>query len=274
MSKDDDTTVIEQLLDKYVFLKPLKSNVEDGHEHSFSLTFSSHVLALILAIKSLGDTVIHMSSSGWEKIMKKNEFKSKINLSIDHKATEIVAQKQEDKYLTYIDAKAINIFVGSIFMSKLNKIPPQVEAAMLLAEATISPSATERIRLLKSAAGVAGGAAGIALVVTGVLTAIGAGTGVITAVTVFFTGSSLLGPVGMIAGGVALATIAGYFAFSGNPQENSEAFLKALKSGLGNAIDTIWQEYGNKLSYEEDRPARVEVDVSFHDRFAEQNTQN
>jgi len=201
--------------------------------------------------------------------MEKDEFKSKVNLSIDYKATEIISQKSDEKYLTYIDAKTIAVFVGGLFMTKLKTIPPQIEAAILLAEATISPTAAERIKLLKSAAGVAGGVGGIALIVTGVLKAIGAGSSVIIAVKTFFLGTPMLGPVGMIAGGVALATIAGYFAFSGNPQENSEAFLKALKSGIGNAIDAIWPEYGDLLSKEEYPNTDGELGMTPPDRLVE-----
>ncbi len=181
--------------------------------------------------------------------MTKDEFKGKLESTIDAKFAEIMSSKSEaGKYLTYIDAVTMTAAVRNIFRNKLSVTPPQVEAACKLSEAVLAPSAKERENLIKAAFGFGGGVAGIAMIIGGLGAALGWGAGVVAAVTAFFIGSSIAGPVAWISGGVAIAAIAGYYALIGIPGTDTEKFLSVLKNTTGQAVDAIWLQYEADLS--------------------------
>jgi hypothetical protein len=88
--------------------------------------------------------------------------------------------------------------------------------------------------------------AGISLIVAAACAAVGLGHGVIGLILAFLIGPHA--PLGLILAGVTLGAVAAYFAVTGNPEVDTERFLKALKGGLGKAIKEIWAQHGEKLS--------------------------
>lgn len=181
--------------------------------------------------------------------MNQDEFKGVLESTVDARLAEILSKKPAgEEHLNYIDSITLTTAVRNIFKNKLKLTPPQIEAACKLSEAVLAPSAKEREDNIKAAVGIAGGTAGIAMIIGGIGAALGWGAGVVAAVTAFFVGSSIAGPVGWIAAGVAIAAIAGYFALTGKPQKDTERFLKVLKSSLEQAVDAIWEQYGDVLS--------------------------
>jgi hypothetical protein len=179
----------------------------------------------------------------------KEEFEARVDATIEFDVASVLALKPDNnKYLTYADAAMITTRVRAIFRNLLGQVPSQIEAACSLAEATLAPSTTERIKHIKAAVGVAGGAAGVAMVIGGIGLALGWGAGVISAVVAFFAGASLTGPIGWIVGGVAIATIAGYFAFSGDEATSTERFINALRQGVKGAIPQVWDQHQTKLA--------------------------
>ena len=181
--------------------------------------------------------------------MKQAAFKSKLDSAIDAKLFDILARKPDNQqFLTFMDAITLTTAVKNIFKSKLQICPEQVKVACTLSEATLAPTLATRIKLIKAVVGFGGGLTGLVMIITGIGMALGWGTGVISTVIAFFVGTPLTGPIGLIVGGVGIAGVAGYFAVTGNPQKNTERFRKALKGGLDQAIDAIWEEYGDRLS--------------------------
>lgn len=181
--------------------------------------------------------------------MTSDEFKATLESTIDAKFAEIMKSKAEaDRHLTYIDAVTLTTAVRNIFKHKLRVTPPQVEAACKLSEAVLAPTSAERQNLIKAAVGAAGGAAGIAMIIGGIGAALGWGAGVIATVTAFFVGSAIAGPAAWIVAGVAIAAIAGYFAFTGNKHTDTERFMSVLKNSSSQAVDAIWSQYESDLS--------------------------
>jgi hypothetical protein len=184
--------------------------------------------------------------------MTKEEFKAKLEATIDAKYAGIMSKKKpEHAYLTFIDASTLTATVKNLFKNKIQIAPPQIEAACTLSEALLAPSAKERENLIKAAVGIAGGTAGIAMIIAGIGAALGWGAGVVAAVVVFFVGAPVAGPIGWISAGVAIAAIAGYFALTGSPAKNTERFMKALKRSVQDAVDPVWEEYGEVLGRDE-----------------------
>ncbi len=183
--------------------------------------------------------------------MNKEQFKASLDSSIDAKFASIMSTKTpKDRYLNYIDALTLTTMVRNVFNNRLGTTPPQVEAACRLSEAVLAPTAREREDHIKAAVAVGGGAAGIGMILAGIGAILGWGAGVWAAIVTFFTGVQLLGPIAWIAGGLAVAGVAGYFALTGNPQKDTERFLAVLKSSCGQAVDAIWEECNTKLSAE------------------------
>lgn len=183
--------------------------------------------------------------------MREEEFTSKLVSTINAKFAEIMAAKPADaKFLNYLDALAISQSVRNVFMNtKLNYVPNLIEATLNICETVMSPTKAEKIEKIKKAGGLLGGTTGIAMIIAGIATALGWGASVIAAVTAFFVGVSLVPVIGWIAGGVSVAAIAGYFAFSGSdPIKNTESYLNAMREGLKKAMPEVWKEFGDELS--------------------------
>ncbi|MDX9914217.1 MAG: hypothetical protein RBS77_06580 [Candidatus Moranbacteria bacterium] len=183
--------------------------------------------------------------------MNEEMFTARVLETIDVKFGEIMALKKEgDKTMNYVDSETISASIRAIFRKKLLIVPAQIEATLELSKAILAPSNTERIRLIKKVVGLGGGLGGLAMVIGGIGVALGWGAGVIAAVTAFFTGAAVAGPIGWVVGGVGIAAIAGYFAFSSDEAKNTEKYLDALKNGIKKAMPYVWKENGEKLSEE------------------------
>lgn len=181
--------------------------------------------------------------------MNQEEFTSNLEGTVDAKVAEILATKDDgNKYLGYMDAITMSSSIRNVFRNKLDVIPPQIEAAIILSEVVLAPSQTQREEAIKKVLSIAGGAGGLAMIIGGVGAALGWGAGVVAAVVAFFGGISLAGPIAWITVGVAVAAVAAYFAFVGNDETNSERYLKCLKNTLKEAMPHVWAEHGDKLS--------------------------
>jgi hypothetical protein len=148
--------------------------------------------------------------------------------------------------LEYADALILTASIREIFAKTIRVVPEQVEIACTVAEAFLAPTAAERTRLLKKAAKM-GGVAGIGFIVVAACLAIGLGHGAIGVILAFLIGPPSF-PFALALAGITLGAVAAYFALTGNPEVDTERFLKALKGGLGEAIKKIWAQYGDKLS--------------------------
>ena len=94
-------------------------------------------------------------------------------------------KKSPDGKLTYVAAMTILARVRTFFKDRLNTIPPEIERCCLLSEALIAPSRTAKLQLLKAAAGIGGGAAGIVAVLAAIGSILGWGQGVLTTIAFF-----------------------------------------------------------------------------------------
>ncbi|MEI7828083.1 MAG: hypothetical protein WCI87_09925 [Euryarchaeota archaeon] len=179
-----------------------------------------------------------------------DEFKATLESTIDAKHADIMRSKAgvDKQYLSYFDAVTMTTAVRNIFKNKLRVTPPQVEAACKLSEAVLAPTAKERENLIRATFGMAGGAAGIAMIIGGIGAALGWGAGVVAVVVAFFVGSSIAGPAAWMVAGAAIAAIAGYFALTGNKGTDTERFMNVLKNSTAQAVDAIWQQYEGDLS--------------------------
>ena len=177
------------------------------------------------------------------------EFSAALESTIDIKFAEIMRGKTNtDRFLTYIDGQVLSATLRNVFKRELGVAPPQIEAACSLSEAILAPTSLEKQELIKKAAGAGGGAAGIAMIIAAVGSALGWGAGVLASVSAFFVGTSVTGPIGWAVAGVAVAGIAAYFATTSNDHSNTERFMKVLKSASSKAVQAVWPEHGEALS--------------------------
>jgi predicted Zn-ribbon and HTH transcriptional regulator len=166
---------------------------------------------------------------------------------IDSAVAEIMRVKQGEQVLTVYDVMAVTAKVKNIYRVALQIVPPQIEAACGFAEAVVDPTTTGRIKTLKNVLSIAGGAAGLGLIITGIGGLLGWGAGAITAAIAFFSGTAIAGPVGLVTAGVGIAVIAGYFALSKNDTARSQKTIEVLKEGVRKAIVSVWAENEEKL---------------------------
>ncbi len=184
--------------------------------------------------------------------MDKDKFIIALDSTIQVKISEILATKPEDKkFLNYFDSMQLTKMVKNIFMKKIGIIPPEVEMACNLSQACLAPDIQTKIKLIKACIGIGGGIVAIGMIISALATALGWGTGVVAAVTAFFTGTALLGPIAIGTVGIGIAAIAAYFALSGNEVTDSQRFIKAFSESVKKATEAIWAEYEELLSKED-----------------------
>lgn len=184
-----------------------------------------------------------------ESQINREKFQSALTSTIDIRFAEIMASKKESEaYLTYIDAQILTTRVRGIFKNVLSIAPPQVEAACLLSEAILAPSTKEKENKIKAAFGIAGGTAGIGMVIAAIAQALGWGASIFASVYTAIVGVSIAGPIGLGVAGLSLAVVAGYFASTSNTQTDTERFLRVLKSSTARAVDAIWAQYETEFS--------------------------
>ncbi len=175
---------------------------------------------------------------------KKEAFKACIRGAIREKCAEYTSKNGS---IGYNEGKNIVAFVETVFMRYTKTVPKQIKAADKLALAVIAPTKKEKMKLIKSVAASMSGVGGLAAILTGIGTALGWGAGAVASVIAWFTGASMLGPIGWLFIGASLSVCAGYFYYSSSDAKDAERFENVLISGLENAIDQIWNDYGSDL---------------------------
>lgn len=178
------------------------------------------------------------------------KFKTHIRNIVEAGRLDATAQsKPQRDYMNQDEFSKVVANVCLAFERRIGHEPELLIKACLMAQATMEPDKVRREALIKDAAALSGGVSGIGMVITGIGLALGWGQGVIHAVIVFFTGSSLSGPIGWIVGGLTIATIGGYLYFSkASPKASAERAEKALIAGADAAIGELWGRYGDQLS--------------------------
>lgn len=162
---------------------------------------------------------------------------------------EILASKPDgEKYIVYADAQILTTSVHNIFRSALQHTPRQITAACDLSKAILAPSVKEKKNLIKAAVGVAGGTAGIGMVIGAIGVALGWGVGLTTTVATVFIASEFAGPIAWGVTGLGIAALAGYFASTSSHETDSERFIHVLTSSTEKAVETIWDKHGVALS--------------------------
>ena len=157
---------------------------------------------------------------------------------------EIMSQKNKDEVFTLTDAGNITTALLAVVKEDYGKIPPQFKAACDLSLAIVAPSQIEKVKYIKSAVGVAGGVAGIGMVISALGTALGWGAGVLASIKAFFVGVSLAGPIAMATLGLAITGIATYFAFSKSDNVTlAQKFREALVKQTEKAVEVTWNKY-------------------------------
>ncbi len=178
---------------------------------------------------------------------KKDVFKGEIENSIRGTIQQVMEQTGKDS-LSYIGACSVTTYVRGVFRKKLGIVPPSIEVACNLSEAILAPDAATRRDKIRKAKGLAGGVTGMAMILNGLGGALGWGAGIMHTIMVFFTGASLAGPIGWALGGASILAIAGYFAVKNDAPEQTERFRRSLIESVGQAIDVMWDEYGENLA--------------------------
>jgi hypothetical protein len=197
---------------------------------------------------SAGD-VVTRPIPGTQNALDCSRFVSAMESTIDLKFAGTMERKDKGaEFLTYVDGQIITASVRNIFRNALGMTPPEIDTACKLAEAVVAPSADERQKLVRAAIGIGGGAAGIGMILAAIGTALGWGAGVVAAVTTFFVGTAMAGPIGWMIAGVTLAGVASYFAVSSNQLVRTDKFMKVLKSSTRAATEAIWAAHGDALT--------------------------
>lgn len=220
------------------------------------------------------------SDSAKEVPLEQTKFISLLTLSINQKFAEVLAAKatlggtdnssgssnkkrstseSDPAMITLLDATTITNYVRSVFVKKLTFVPPPVEAALTLSEATVAPSTIQKLKMFKRAAGLVGGLTGLGTIAMAIIIGLGVGSAAtapaIWASILTWLGVSsgsavnpLLLPVAIGLGGAGIAAFSVYFSASGSSAERAEKFRKALLNSCEKAVETIWEEYGERLS--------------------------
>ena len=170
----------------------------------------------------------------------KNKFKSDLRSAISEGCIKASAA---DGKISYNDGKTIANKIRAVFAERIGYTPDEVNAACNFSLAFIAPSHIEKITLLKGVVAIAGTTGGLAAIIAGIGVAAGWGAGVVAAVTAWFCGAAIAGPIAWIASGVALVAIASYFYFSSSDATVAEQFEKTLIAGIDRAIDQIWESH-------------------------------
>lgn len=168
-------------------------------------------------------------------------FISAVESTIDAKFAAVMERKGKDVGgITYVDGQIITASVRNIFRNAVGFTPPEIDTACHLAEAVVAPSAGERQKLIRAAIGIGGSATGIGMMLAAVGAVLGWGAGVVAAITTFFVGTAMAGPVGWMIAGITLAGVASYFAVSSNEMIVTDQFMKVLKASTSAATESIW----------------------------------
>lgn len=159
-----------------------------------------------------------------------------------------IQNKKEGEIFTLNDGQEIVTGLLSVVSKQYGKIPPEIKASCDLSLAVLAPSTLEKVKYIKSAVGVAGGLAGIGSIIGALGMVMGWGAGVLGAIQAFFVGVSLTGPIALAVGGLTIAGIATYFAFSKEDNATTaQKFKEALTKQVEKAIETTWNEYKYKF---------------------------
>lgn len=168
--------------------------------------------------------------------MTTGEFRSFISVAIDRLRRDNI--DKESGVVTYQGFLNATIQLKTIFRKAIGETPMEVEFACEAASAIIAPT-TEQAKIhTKNAASLGAGASGIALVLYGIGTALGWGSGVIATAVAFFTSINLVPILGQIVTGAALVTVASYLYFhEDSPAAKEDKAFKSLSKGIIKYLD-------------------------------------
>ncbi len=174
-------------------------------------------------------------------------FRTKLLFAVDHAIDMRMACKQQGEFFAYEDAHDICSRVRMFFTKAIGFVPPEIEGSCLIGETLVTPGMLEKITLLKKALMVLGPLTGTGMIIGGIGLILGWGSGIIAAITAWFVGVSLTGPLALILGGVGVATIATYFALSDDETTYAGKFRDVMRRSLSDSIHLIWDKHGNAL---------------------------
>lgn len=172
-------------------------------------------------------------------------FRTKLLFAVDHAIDMRMACKQQGEFFAYEDAHDVCSRVRMFFTKALGFVPPEIEGSCLIGETLVAPGMLERIALLKKAVRVLGPLAGTSMIIAGIGIILGWGSGIIAAITAWFVGVSLTGPLALIFGGIGVATIATYFALSDDKATYAGRFRDVMRKSLSDSVHLIWGRHGN-----------------------------
>lgn len=179
-----------------------------------------------------------------EKPKSLTELQTTMDKIITVKKFQILEKKPVDaQYLNYGDYSDICATIKGSWCQMMDEddAPKAIQSVCHMTLAIVAPDKTEREKQISQAKAAVSGIAGISAIIGAIGMALGWGTGIIGAITAFFCGAPILGPLGLLAGGALLAAIAAYFAIeSKNKAKMSEMAEKVLRDGLNKALEGLW----------------------------------
>ncbi len=175
-------------------------------------------------------------------------FRTKFLFAVDNAIDLRMASKLNGEFFSYEDAHDVCSRVRIFFTKAVGFVPPEIEGSCLIGETLVAPTMIEKMNLLKKSVAVLGPCTGAAMIIGGVGLILGWGTGVIAAITAWFVGTSLTGPLALIFGGIGIATIATYFAFTDDKSMHGAKFRELMRKSLTDSIHLVWGKYGSALS--------------------------
>ena len=176
------------------------------------------------------------------------EFRTKFLFAVDSAIDRRMASKLNGEFFAYEDAHDVCSRVRAFFTKAIGLVPPEIEGSCLIGETLVAPTMIEKMDLLKKCVAVSGPCTGVAMIIGGVGLILGWGTGVVAAIIAWFTGTSLTGPLALIFGGVGIATIATYFAFTDDRSTHGAKFRELMRKSLTDSIHLVWGKYSSALS--------------------------
>lgn len=175
-------------------------------------------------------------------------FRTKFLFAVDSAIDSRMSTKSNGDFFMYEDAHDVCSRIRMFFTKAIDFVPPEIEGSCLIGETLVASTMLEKVELLKKAVAVLGPVTGIGMIIGGVGMVLGWGTGVIAAISAFFCGVSLTGPLALIVGGIGVATIATYFAFKDDKSTYGAKFREVMRKSMTDSIHLIWDKYGSKLA--------------------------
>ena len=180
--------------------------------------------------------------------MNTHEIQNQMELFLDAQISETLKNKPQNRqFLEYHDLERLGTNIEGLWIKHCGEVPTAIKSAILMSQAVLANDFGTKVTIIKHILSSAGLVAGLGLMLSGVGTILGWGSGIIGSITTAIAGLSLVRPLAIVGVGAVASMIAGYLIFSNIPEEVlSRKAVQVLRQGINDALPQVWQTYESK----------------------------